>query len=334
MTSVGETLRRERLRRSFSIEQISQELKISPRFLEAIEAEKWDKLPGSIFAKSFVRQYGRLLGLDDDELVAEVRQTLEPPPAEPQPEQKPGIAIPSFRVPRLEQWQTVGDTFHSKSLLPAVALVVLVMLACSGVYAWWQHKGHPSPAQDISAKASVPPQPVTQAPPASSPAVQPAPVAAEPAAPAPQPPPTTSQQPQPAAPTPAPAPTGTADSSADRHSGDAPATAPTTQRAAGETSPPAGSPVKVELTAAEPVWVLARGDGKYIFSGTMDANQTRTVEANGSILLRLGNAGGVTITLNGKPIGSVGPKGQVREVQLTSGGFKIAVPKPALLDPL
>ena len=55
------------------------------------------------------------------------------------------------------------------------------------------------------------------------------------------------------------------------------------------------------------------------------------MEANEKVLLRLGNAGGVTITLNGKPIGAVGPKGQVRTVQFTSGGFQIvAAPKPSL----
>ena len=83
--------------------------------------------------------------------------------------------------------------------------------------------------------------------------------------------------------------------------------------------------------------MLARTDGKYSFSGTLEANQTRTVEANSTVLLRLGNAGGVNITLNGKPIGAVGPKGQVRTVQLTSGGFEIvAAPKPPAvpLDPL
>ena len=37
------------------------------------------------------------------------------------------------------------------------------------------------------------------------------------------------------------------------------------------------------------------------------------------------------VTLNGKPVGPVGPKGQVREVQFTSGGFHIvAAPKPSL----
>ncbi len=86
----------------------------------------------------------------------------------------------------------------------------------------------------------------------------------------------------------------------------------------------------VELTATEPVWVLAQTDGKYSFSGTLEANQTRTVEANGKVVLRLGNAGGVNISLNGQPIGTVGAKGQVKTIQLTSGGWTAAAPKPSL----
>ena len=88
--------------------------------------------------------------------------------------------------------------------------------------------------------------------------------------------------------------------------------------------------VRVEVTAQEPVWVLIRSDGKYLFSGTLEANQTRTVEAGKDVTLRVGNAGGLTVTLNGKPLPALGPKGQVRTVQLTSGGFQIvAPPKPA-----
>jgi cytoskeleton protein RodZ len=94
--------------------------------------------------------------------------------------------------------------------------------------------------------------------------------------------------------------------------------------------------VRVELTAEEPVWVLARTDGKYFFSGTLGPKESRTIEAASTVLLRLGNAGGVTITLNGKPVGPVGPKGQVRTVQFTSGGFEIVpvAKPPAPLDPL
>jgi hypothetical protein len=94
--------------------------------------------------------------------------------------------------------------------------------------------------------------------------------------------------------------------------------------------------VRVELTADEPVWVLVRTDGKYLFSGTLGAKESRTFDAANTVLLRLGNAGGVTIALNGKPVGSVGPKGQVRTVQFTSGGFEIVpvAKPPAPLDPL
>src|SRR5215469_16463541 len=82
MMTVGETLRRERLKRNLDLDQVSRELKISPRFLEAIENEDFEKLPGGVFAKAFVRQYGRLLGLNDEELAAQLQQTLDPPSAE------------------------------------------------------------------------------------------------------------------------------------------------------------------------------------------------------------------------------------------------------------
>ena len=85
------------------------------------------------------------------------------------------------------------------------------------------------------------------------------------------------------------------------------------------------------MTADEPVWVSARADGKYLFSEILTANQTRTVEANDTVLVRLGNAGGLSVTLNGKPVGALGEKGQPRTVQFTPGGFQIvAAPKPSL----
>jgi hypothetical protein len=96
--------------------------------------------------------------------------------------------------------------------------------------------------------------------------------------------------------------------------------------------------VHVEIVAEEAVWVLARVDGKFAFSDTLAANTKRTLDGSNDVVLRLGNAGGVSITLNGKPIGSAGPKGQVRNLQFTSGGFQIVPPKPApaapLVDPL
>ena len=90
--------------------------------------------------------------------------------------------------------------------------------------------------------------------------------------------------------------------------------------------------MRVEVAALESTWIWVRTDGQYSFSGVLDANQTRTLAANRNVLLKIGNAGGVEVRFNGKPIGPLGAKGSVRTVQFTSGGFQIVppeAPKPA-----
>ena len=90
--------------------------------------------------------------------------------------------------------------------------------------------------------------------------------------------------------------------------------------------------MRVGITADEIVWIKAEVNGKYLFQGTLQPHETRTIDADGEVRLRLGNAGGATLTLNGKPVGAVGPKGQIRDIQFTSGGFQV-VPPPKSLDP-
>ena len=307
MITVGETLRRERLKQKKDLDQISRELKISPRFLEAIEDEDFEKLPGGVFARAFVRQYGRLLGLNDDELAAQLQQVLEPPPEEGAEPARPGMAgLAPIQVPRMEEWHSIGDPrFHWTGPLSAAIVLVMVLLVCSGVYSWLQRPRNP-----VSAHNSVP-QPTGNAPAQVPPSqtslanVHEAPPIA--AGPAPV------RQPLPAA-TPATA---------------APASAlqPNSPVAKAEVAPQfAPNPnatVRVDITAAEPVWVLARSDGRFAFTGTMEQGQTRSVDAARDVVLRLGNAGGVTILVNGKPVPPIGPKGQPRTVQFTSGGFQI-----------
>src|SRR5581483_9849303 len=107
MTSIGECLRRERLRRNLQLEQISNELKISARMLAAIEAEDFEKLPGGVFTKNFVRQYAHVLGLDEEELASEVERVIHPPEAAteaPRSERTERLGIP---LPRMEAWESV-----------------------------------------------------------------------------------------------------------------------------------------------------------------------------------------------------------------------------------
>lgn len=70
-TPFGEHLKREREMRGVSLDEISAATRISTRFLEALESEQWDRLPGGAFNRGFIRSIARFLGIDEDALVAE-----------------------------------------------------------------------------------------------------------------------------------------------------------------------------------------------------------------------------------------------------------------------
>jgi len=67
--SFGAWLRRQREMREITLREISDATKISLRYLEALEQERFDLLPAKVFARGFLRQYARYVGLDPDEAV-------------------------------------------------------------------------------------------------------------------------------------------------------------------------------------------------------------------------------------------------------------------------
>src|SRR3954465_2437616 len=67
--SFGDWLRRQRELREISLRDIAERTKISLRYLEAMEADRFDLLPAPIFAKGFLREYARYVGLSPDDVV-------------------------------------------------------------------------------------------------------------------------------------------------------------------------------------------------------------------------------------------------------------------------
>jgi cytoskeleton protein RodZ len=67
----GDNLKREREMRGVSLDEISAATRIATRFLQAIENEQWDQLPGGVFNRGFVRAVAHYLGLDEENIVAE-----------------------------------------------------------------------------------------------------------------------------------------------------------------------------------------------------------------------------------------------------------------------
>ena len=89
---------------------------------------------------------------------------------------------------------------------------------------------------------------------------------------------------------------------------------------------PAGSKVELALTATEETWLSVSSDGTPIFSGLLEANQTKTIEGKDVAKLRVGNAAGLEVRLNGKPLGPLGAHGQVRDLVFTPDKFQIVSP--------
>jgi len=67
--SFGQWLRRQREIREVPLREIADVTKISLRYLEALEQDRFDVLPAPVFAKGFLREYSKYVGLDDDEVV-------------------------------------------------------------------------------------------------------------------------------------------------------------------------------------------------------------------------------------------------------------------------
>lgn len=266
MDSIGDALRRERLRRGLKLEQVSTHTKIALHHLQAMEENRFDRLPGGLFTRSFLRQYTHVLDLNEDELIASLKQQFEPPvpPSEPPPRYK------SSRLPHLPH-------------LPTLACLAMVVLGCGGIYTLRQEVQRSS----LEAVAAVT-RPLSRGgrPSFDSPAAS-----------------------------------GPADALREPY--------------AVEEGPPVHSasqlgydsslvPLHVVFAATEPVWLSIRSDGIQTYSGTIEGLQSREFDASTKMLVLVGNAGGLTISVNGKSVALAGAHGEVESLVVTHAGVRVA----------
>jgi cytoskeletal protein RodZ len=86
--------------------------------------------------------------------------------------------------------------------------------------------------------------------------------------------------------------------------------------------------VNVSITAHADTWIQVSADGKPVFTGTLKPNESREISGDEMVRLLAGNAGGITVSLNGRTLDPLGNSGQVKELRLTEGG-----PQAALVTP-
>jgi cytoskeletal protein RodZ len=150
MGSFGENLRRERELRGVSLREIADGTKISVRFLQALEEDRIDVLPGGLFPRAFVKQYALFLGLDVDKAVADFVAVHGEAP----PERKPAT-VPARRRPL-----PLGRVF-----VAAVAVLAVVLTLRRGGEGERGRRAQPTPPPVTAAPAVLPSDRVYPPPP-------------------------------------------------------------------------------------------------------------------------------------------------------------------------
>ncbi len=87
MSSLGTILRKEREKQGRTLKEVSDALNIKQKYLEALEKDTYDDIPGVVFMKGFTRNYGNYLGLNGETLVREYKGAFAA--TIPQPDVRP-----------------------------------------------------------------------------------------------------------------------------------------------------------------------------------------------------------------------------------------------------
>jgi len=293
MNSVGAILKAERERQGRELAEIAEELCITQSYLRAIERDDLRSLPGSFFYKSFVKQYASILHVDETLLQPGVEALTAP--LEPLP--LPGAD--SRYTPLAQSGNPLGGS-PLRHLDPIVR---------DGNRRYFPDRRIGLPLAGLAAMVLATSgfyawynngglsRAKAQISLSVPPALDSSRVAAQKVS--------------------APVPTASP--------GSAPSIDVTTM-----TGPDGVNRVVLNLSATEKTWLSITSDGKKVFSGILEPSQTKTLTGLEAAQMKVGNAGGIEVRWNGKPIGPIGPRGQVRVVLFTPDNFQI-LPPPSTL---
>jgi cytoskeletal protein RodZ len=285
MTSPGTILRRARSQQGLDLTEVAARIKVNRKYLEAMEADDWKSLPGGFFYKSFVRQYADALGLDADE----IEEALAAVQIEEAPLPTPMVRREKSILRDIPPMAGRGSWLAAMRVLPSIGVLLAVLVGCSLLYSWWRRMESYARTDETSRSVAGSPRKRAPAPVVETRSVTPqVSTAAEP--------------PQADAAQPAPA--------GQPHGQGSPQAAPT-------------DGVRITLAATEDTWVRVTADGRYIFAGVIKSRQSRSVEGKQNTRVLIGNAGGIQIEWNGRPLGNLGKKGEVRDVLFTRDSYKL-----------
>ena len=124
MFDIGSSLRDARLRQGLDFPQLEERTKIRPKYLRALEEERFDILPSPTYVKGFLRSYAEALGLDGQPFVDEYNSRFAVGEED--------APLRTRRVPT----QRPRDRSNRESRMAALALVAITVLTALVIAAW------------------------------------------------------------------------------------------------------------------------------------------------------------------------------------------------------
>ncbi|OGA79808.1 MAG: hypothetical protein A3G27_08350 [Betaproteobacteria bacterium RIFCSPLOWO2_12_FULL_66_14] len=159
MPGPGAMLARGRSEKRLTVEDVSARLKFAPRQIKALEADEYDRLPGTTFVRGVIRSYARLLELDAAPLLAEFERRHAPAPV--------SVDLHDENIPFPTQRTRSTRVYLGLSLVIVAAMAAVLYEWQFGLPAAFKREAVPAPAVpvDVTRVAAVEPSPVSDAPP-------------------------------------------------------------------------------------------------------------------------------------------------------------------------
>ncbi|MFO7916822.1 MAG: DUF4115 domain-containing protein [Anaerolineae bacterium] len=288
MGELGDRLREAREEKGLSYADVEGKTRIQDVFIRSLEEERFDDLPEGAYAKGLLRNYATFLGLDAEKILASYRKM------------KGESSTDSPRV--LDEPLLEGTR---PRLWGAIFLGIMILLICA-LAVWYGYNRFYLQRDPWPTSRSRPTEPVA----VSTDTLDTTPTQTSPA-----PSPTEEEglaEPQVDTPTPEPTPTASLTVTTSALATPTPAYTPRPTPAITSTEG-----IVVQANFVAPTYVEVRGDEEEVFTGVLEEGEERSWTASERLGLRVGNAGGISLTVNGVEVGPLGASGEVVEVEYT-----------------
>ena len=284
---MGSTFRTEREKQGLTIKDIERETSIRAKYLEALEQGRYDTLPSEVYVTGFIRNYADFLHLNAEKLVQEYREEIHGADVEPIAQTTPATtSIVNERAPF-----SSGSDFHERvekshknQIVGMLVAAVVIVFVGSIYYFFGDDPSAPKPQQTAQ-------QSVTQ----------------------------NSQTPQPAPQTQTTAPVQNNMPTPVQNQPQQTAQQPVSVPTIGNTANASAGQADVTAQFTGRCWIQALADGKVIYEGMAEANQTLRWTGKKEVIVTAGNAGVIDVTYNGQRVGKLGKEGAVVEKKFSNG---------------